>query len=65
MASSHESGGPEGKSSILTTTNLDTPGFRWVGLKKLIWQVISCSALMYILVYAHTFVYTPYTAVQQ
>lgn len=30
---------PEGKSSILSTTDLDTPDFRWVGLKKLTWQV--------------------------
>lgn len=29
----------EGSSSILEETTLDTPGFRWLGLKKLTWQV--------------------------
>ncbi|CAM9706546.1 unnamed protein product [Ectocarpus sp. 13 AM-2016] len=27
-----------GRSSILSTTNLDTPDFRWVSLRKILWQ---------------------------
>lgn len=30
---------PEGRCSILSATTLETPEFRWVGLKKLTWQV--------------------------
>ncbi|CAN0169316.1 unnamed protein product [Laminaria digitata] len=29
---------PEGRCSIVSTTTLKTPEFRWVGLKKLVWQ---------------------------
>lgn len=28
-----------GRSCILSTTNLDTPDFRWVSLRKILWQV--------------------------
>ncbi|CAM9906838.1 unnamed protein product [Scytosiphon promiscuus] len=30
--------GDEGQSSILSTTDLDTPDFRWVSLRKILWQ---------------------------
>lgn len=32
-------GAAAGRSSILSTTNLDAPGFRWVSLRKILWQV--------------------------
>lgn len=31
--------GEDGRSSVLSTTDLDTPGFRWVSLRKILWQV--------------------------
>lgn len=33
----------EGQSSILSETNVDTPGFRWVSLRKILWRVRWCN----------------------
>lgn len=39
MSTSAAAGAGAGQSSVLSTTNLDAPGFRWVSLRKILWQV--------------------------